>query len=119
LFPPGSKDPSRQFSLDARRLFAADAELEVGPGLATLLDGDRHELTDAGPVNRGEGILLHDFEFRVAGQEAAGVVTRHAERRLREVVGAEAEELGGERNPRLFEFPKTCSMCLCELWIWQ
>jgi len=47
---------------------------------------------------RPQGLLLHDFEFLVARQEAPGAVTRHAERGLREVVGAEAEELGGLRD---------------------
>ena len=36
-------------------------------------------------------LLLHDLEFGVAGQEATGVITRQAERGLREVVGAEAD----------------------------
>ena len=36
---------------------------------------------------RPQGLLLHDFEFRLAGQEAAGVVARHAERGLREFIG--------------------------------
>ena len=50
---------------------------------------------------RPQGLLLHDFEFSIAGQEAAGVVARHAERGLREVVRAEADLVmrdGGVRD---------------------
>ena len=45
-------------------VFAADAELDARAGLVALLDGDLHELADAGLVNRGERILLDDFQFR-------------------------------------------------------
>ena len=38
---------------------------------------------------------LHDFVFGVSTEERAGVVARHAEAGLCEVVRAEAEELGG------------------------
>ena len=79
-------------------VLAADAELEVGPGLAAPGHGGLHELAHAGLVDRGEGVLLHDFELGVVREERAGVVARHAEAGLREVVGAEAEELGGLGN---------------------
>jgi hypothetical protein len=47
---------------------------------------------------RPQGLLLHDLELGVGRQEAAGVVAAHAQRGLREVVRAEAEELGGLRD---------------------
>ena len=50
-------------------VFAADAELDVGRGLAAFLDGDLHQLADAGLIDGGERILLHDFQFRVMRQE--------------------------------------------------
>ena len=43
---------------------------------------------------------LHDFIFGVSTEERTGVVARHAEAGLREVVRAEAEEFGGERTAR-------------------
>ena len=47
---------------------------------------------------RPQGLLLHDFVFGVCTEERAGVVARHTEAGLREVVRAEAEELGGVRE---------------------
>src|SRR5271154_991427 len=55
-------------------VFAADAELDVGPRLAAFRDGDFHELADAGLVNRGERIFLHDFGFLIRAEETAGIV---------------------------------------------
>src|SRR5207244_4638860 len=88
---------------------AADAEFEVGPLLSTAFGRDLHELTDAGLVDRGEWIPLHDFQLLIRGQERAGIIAAHAERGLRQVVGAEAEELpvlrdllGQERAARHF-----------------
>src|SRR5260221_1130058 len=73
-------------------VFAADAELDAGAGLVALRRRDLDELADAGLVNRGERILLHDLVLRVGTEERTRVVTRHAEAGLREVVRAEAEE---------------------------
>ena len=81
---------------DAVRITAvltADTELDVGLGLAAFGDGDLDELTDAGLVQSGEGVLLEDLVLGVGHQEAAHVVTAHAESGLGEIVGAEAEEL--------------------------
>ena len=50
-------------------VFAADAELDVRPRLAAFLDGDLHQLADAGLIDRGERILLHDFQFGVRREE--------------------------------------------------
>ena len=90
--------PAPKHGIGFAAVFAADAELDVGPGLAALLDDDLHGVgwatrlpervslrTRPTPVwsivakgGRPPGLLLHDLEFRVAGQEAAGVVTRQA-----------------------------------------
>src|SRR5690606_15493898 len=52
------------------------------------------EFANAVAINARERILADDVQIVVGGQEAANVVTAHAERGLGEVVGAEAEELG-------------------------
>ena len=57
-----------------------------------------HQLAHARLVNRSERIRLHDFQFGVGGQERAGIVAAHAEAGLRQIVRAEAEELGGLGN---------------------
>src|ERR1043165_9925837 len=79
-------------------VFAADAELNVGPGALAFLDGDLHKLADAGLVNGSERILLTDLLLLVGPEEGAGIGTTHAEAGLGQVVGAEAEEFGGVRD---------------------
>src|SRR5271170_4655546 len=88
-------------------VFAADAELDAGARLAAFRNGDFHELADAGLVNRGERIFLHDLRFLIRAEETAGIVAAHAERSLRQIIRAEAEELrslrdliGGQRAAR-------------------
>ena len=63
-------------------VFAADAELDVGAGAAAFFDGDLHQLADAGLIDRGERILLHDFQFLIRRQERAGIVAAHAQARF-------------------------------------
>jgi len=79
-------------------VFAADTEFDVRTSGAALGDRDFHELTHPGLINRGEGVLLHDIGLLISAEEGTGVVARHAEGGLGEVVGAEAEELGGVRD---------------------
>src|SRR5277367_5859106 len=81
------------YGIGIAAMFAADAELDVGSRLAAFRDGDLHKLADAGLVNRGERIFLHDLRFLIRAEETAGIVAAHAERGLRQVVRAEAEEL--------------------------
>ena len=87
--------------MDGRRVAAvltADADLEVGPRLATALDAGPHEIPDALRVNRRKRILLEDLLLLVDLQELAAVVARKAERELRQVVRAEREELRVTRD---------------------
>ena len=86
---------------DRRRVsavLAADAELEglflLEGDLAAHLAGEAHERTDAGRVDRLERILLEHPLLDVRGEERSDVVAAEAESHLREVVGAEAEEVG-------------------------
>ena len=66
--------------------------------LPAFLDRDLHELADAGLIERGERVLLEDLVLDVRHEEVAHVVAADAERHLREVVRAEAEELGALRD---------------------
>ena len=76
-------------------MFATDAELEVGLLRPATLDRDPHQLADALDVERLERVLLEHAVLEVMRQELAlGVVAREAERRLREVVRPEGEEVG-------------------------
>mmetsp|Transcript_10136 Transcript_10136/g.25743 ORF Transcript_10136/g.25743 Transcript_10136/m.25743 type:complete len:233 (+) Transcript_10136:62-760(+) len=76
-------------------VFAADAELEIGPRPSPLLAGDLDELSDSDLVDRGKWVLLDDFLFHVDGEEAADIVAADAEAGLRKVVGAKGKEIGG------------------------
>ena len=44
-------------------MFATDAELDVRAGAAALGNCDFHELSNAGCIERGKGILLEDVLF--------------------------------------------------------
>ena len=74
-------------------MLAADAELQVVARLAAALAADLDQLADALDVERGEGIVLEDAALLVLLQERRRVVAAEAEGRLRQVVGAEGEEL--------------------------
>ncbi len=76
-------------------VLAADAELEVGLDRASALGPERHELADALLIDRLERVLLEHAVLEVDREEPVlGVVAREADGRLREVVRAEAEEVG-------------------------
>src|SRR3954470_8976393 len=79
-------------------VLAADADLERGARLTTACDADLDELADAFLVERDEGIDRQDALGHVGAEEARGIVTADAVRRLREVIGAEREELGALRD---------------------
>ena len=76
-------------------MFAADADLELGPHLAPALDTDLDQFADALLVERHEGIARQDAAPGIDAEEARRVVARDAERGLRQIVGAEREKLGG------------------------
>ena len=74
------------------------------------LHAHRDERADALGVDRGERIAVEDLLVLVDPQELADVVSREPEGELREVVGAEREELrllgdlvGGHRAARHFD----------------
>src|SRR5215207_1311212 len=69
-------------------VLAADADLEVRPGGATLRHREADQLAHAGLVEHLERVVGEDAAVDVARQKAPGVVAAQAERRLREVVRA-------------------------------
>ncbi len=76
-------------------VLTTDTKLDVGAGGAALLDGDLDQLADTDGVDGLEGVEGEDLLLDVLQQETAlSIVTAVAERHLREVVGAEAEEGG-------------------------
>src|SRR6187455_1336838 len=91
-------------------MLAADAELEVATGGTAALGGDADEFADAFAVERHERIGRQDAFGGIDAEEARGVVAADAESGLRQVVGAEGEELGAggdlaglERRARQFD----------------
>src|SRR6478672_5329099 len=72
-------------------MLAADSKLDARARLASALGGDPHEFAHAFLVERHERIGRQDALGCVGAEERSGVVARDAERRLREVVGAEGE----------------------------
>ena len=96
--------------LDGRRIaavFAADAAMHRRTHRFAHLDRHIHQFADADLVEFRKRIGFVDLVRIVRGQEFAGVVTREAEGHLRQIVGAEAEELRlfrhlvrGERRAR-------------------
>ena len=54
-----------------------------------------HQLADAVGVERDERVVLEDAEPLIDAEKARRIVARQAEDGLGQIVGAEAEELGG------------------------
>ena len=76
-------------------VLAADAELEVGPRGAPLLDGDLHQRAHAVAVDGDERVDRRRCPARRSVREhRRHVVAGEAEGGLGQVVGAEGEELG-------------------------
>ena len=74
-------------------LFTTDTDLEVAVGLTTPLHTGLDQLANALLINGLERICCEDTLVEVVLQEAADVITAEAEGHLRQVVGAEGEEL--------------------------
>src|SRR5690606_40001990 len=69
------------------------AQLEVGPSRPALLGGHAYQFPHTLDIEGNEGILVDDALLPVDFQEGRGVVARYAEGRLRQIIGAEREEL--------------------------
>src|SRR5579859_3896505 len=74
-------------------VLAADAELEILLRTSPPRDGDPHQVADTALVEHLERVPFEHVVLEVGGEELPlRVVPREAERRLRQVVGAEGEE---------------------------
>ena len=82
-------------------VLAADSDRQRGVERPAAFDRDPHQLADALLVERRERIVRQDAILEIAGEELAlRVVAREPERRLRQVVRAEREEVGVARRSR-------------------
>ena len=82
--------------LDGGRIaavLAADTAAHARTGRSSQFNSHLHQLANADGIQTREGIGLVDLVRIVCRKELAGIVTGEAERHLRKVVGAEAEEL--------------------------
>ena len=59
-------------------VFAADADLQVGPGLASALRPDFEEMADAFLIERLERVVGEDLLLDIKRQEAARIVVESA-----------------------------------------
>src|SRR5690606_35361307 len=75
-------------------VLAADADLEIGASPPAAFDAELHQLADAFLIDRLARIIRDDVVYAVEADERTIVVAAHTERRLSQVVRAEAEELG-------------------------
>src|SRR4051795_309177 len=89
---PGGVEEVHRLRVTA--VLAADADLELGAGLAALLDSDLDQPSDALGVESLERADPEDAEVDVAPEERAfDVVAGERPAHLCQVVGAEGEEL--------------------------
>ena len=75
-------------------MLAANAELEIRLARTTSAHAHLDQLSDPGLINRAERIGRQNAAIEVRRQERTGIVSTQRHRRLREIVGPEAEELG-------------------------
>ena len=73
-------------------MLAADADLEFGIRLTSLLRGHADQLSHALAVERAKGVLFHDSLLHIRRQEFVDVIARKAVGELGEIVGAKREE---------------------------
>ena len=74
-------------------MLAADADLEIGSGLAPARDADLDQFADTIAIDRDERIDLEDALGDISAEESGGVIAADAVGGLGQVVGAEREEL--------------------------
>src|SRR5260370_16537719 len=74
-------------------MLAANADLEIRPGLAPARNADLHQLADTVAIDRDERIDLQNSLGDVGAEESGGVIAPDAVGRLRHIVGAEPNEL--------------------------
>src|SRR5258708_17132471 len=75
-------------------MLSANDDMEMWTRLTYTLNGDVDQLSDAFTIESGERVLFQYAAIEIDGQELTHVVAGETERSLREIVGAEGEELG-------------------------
>src|SRR5687767_15195667 len=75
-------------------MFTANTDLEIWFHTTTALGTEAHQLAHAVAVENLKRIVFNDLALDVVGQKAARIVAAQSERRLRQVVSAEREEVG-------------------------
>src|SRR5829696_5882945 len=60
-------------------MFAADAELDLGPDFPAEVTSNFHKLAHSGLIHGRERVLFHDLSFLIRRQERAGIVAAHTE----------------------------------------
>src|SRR5664280_3422271 len=89
--------PELRTKLDGRRfatVFAADPDLDRRTRLAALFDGHLQQLPNPFAIEHCKRVLLQTSLRKIGRQALVDVVARETEGCLREIVSAEAEELG-------------------------
>ena len=81
-------------------MFSANAKLQPSLGRTPSLGRQLDHLAHAIDIDRDERIPLQHPLLDIRAEKLARVVAREAHRRLREIVGAEREELGALGNLR-------------------
>ena len=79
-------------------MLAANAHLQRGLRGPALIGGDTHHGADPFDVDADERVFGQHPLVHVIRQEAPGIVARQTEDGLRQVIGAEAEEVGDLRD---------------------
>lgn len=79
-------------------MFAANAELDTLARRPAPFGCKRDELAHTFHIEADEGIALIDALFDILRQEACRIVAADTQRRLRQIVGAEGEEMSGFRD---------------------
>src|ERR1700752_1561948 len=79
-------------------MLAADPELQPIAQLSTSISSDANQLTHTVAIDRDEGVDWQDSLRLIGAEEACRIVARNAEGGLRQIVGAEWEDLRGLRD---------------------
>src|SRR5213594_1683090 len=75
-------------------MFAADSYFKIRFDAAAALGAEAHQLAYAFAVEHLEGIVGKNLPVYIRRQEAARVIAAQAKSGLRQIVGAEREEVG-------------------------
>jgi len=80
-------------------VLTADADFEIGLGLAAAFNANTNQLADAVNIDAFKRIARQNLLVQIIPHKCADIITAETERHLRQVVSAEAEERGLFGNP--------------------